>query len=407
MNIMPILILVAGIAGVIFGGQQFLKSLPLMKQVRLKGQSLQLVTQRHVLWMVLIAGGMGLVGLAVVYATGTGLFTAFFYPLLSTLASLWVYTAIHFRINHTLDSQFEPMLLTNIMLFIFPAVIFFYLSLEAIEPGFTYPLPKGLPFTNPLVTFYAIFILSGAFLAYTLAEREFIKQGKKKGYVEDIFLIAFPAGILGARLWYVWGQWDIEFATRDFWHIFAIWEGGLAIMGGALGGALVGIIYVLWKRKDIQILQGIDIGVPTILVAQAIGRWGNFFNQEVYGAIADVSQWSWLPTFIQQQMTIGGSFRIPLFFIESMINLSGYFVIRYGIGEGLKRFKKPGDLALMYLVWYGLTRGIMEPLRNPTYNMGNDGNWSLIWGWVFFGVGLLAILINHLWIHRFNQKRAK
>jgi phosphatidylglycerol:prolipoprotein diacylglycerol transferase len=404
MDIMNTLILVAGFAGVIVGGQQFLKSLPLIKRLRLKGQSLQDATQKHVLWMVLTAVGVGLLGLAVVYPVGTGFFTAFFYPVLFTLASLWVYTAIDFRLNHSLDAQFEPMLGTNIMLFIFPALIFFYLSLEAIEPGFTYPLPKGIPFANPLITFYAVFILSGALLAYTLAEREFTKLGKKKGYVEDIFIIAFPAGILGARLWYVWGQWDIEFATRDFWHVFAIWEGGLAIMGGALGGALVGILYVLWKRKDIKILQAIDIAVPTILVAQAVGRWGNFFNQEVYGVITDVSQWSWLPTFIQQQMTIGGSFRVPLFLIESFINLTGYFVIRYGIGEGLKRYQRPGDQALMYLVWYGLTRGIMEPLRNPTFNMGNDGNWSFVWGWVFFATGLLAILVNHFVLPKLVKK---
>jgi prolipoprotein diacylglyceryltransferase len=87
---------------------------------------------------------------------------------------------------------------------------------------------------------------------------------------------------------------------------------------------------------------------------------------------------------------------VPLFLIESMINLTGYFVIRFGVGQGLKKVIKPGDQALMYLVWYGLTRGIMEPLRNPIYNMGNAGDWSLVWGWVFFAVGLLAIAVNHL-----------
>jgi phosphatidylglycerol:prolipoprotein diacylglycerol transferase len=287
------------------------------------------------------------------------------------------------------------MMQTNIVLFIFPSIVFLFLGLEAIEPAFTYPLPKGIPFDQPLVAFYAIFILSGAFLAYALTEREFIKLGKKKGFIEDVFIIAFPAGILGARLWYVWGQWELEFATQPFWKIFAVWEGGLAIMGGALGGALAGILYVYFKRKDIPIIKTVDFAVPTILVAQAIGRWGNFFNQEVYGVIADVEAWMWLPTFIREQMTINGSFRVPLFLIESMINLTGYFVIRFGVGEGLKRYRKQGDLALMYLVWYGLTRGIMEPLRNPAFNMGNSGDWSFIWGWVFFAVGLLAITANH------------
>jgi phosphatidylglycerol:prolipoprotein diacylglycerol transferase len=154
-------------------------------------------------------------------------------------------------------------------------------------------------------------------------------------------------------------------------------------------------VYV--KRKDIPIIKALDFAVPTILVAQAIGRWGNFFNQEVYGdPIVNVEGWMWLPTIIREQMTISGSLRVPLFLIESMINLTGYFVIRFGVGQGLKKVIKPGDQALMYLVWYGLTRGIMEPLRNPMYNMGDGGNWSLVWGWVFFAVGLLAIAVNHL-----------
>jgi phosphatidylglycerol:prolipoprotein diacylglycerol transferase len=309
-----------------------------------------------------------------------------------------VLTASYFYSHQSLGERFMPMMQTNIVLFIFPSIVFLFLGLEAIEPAFTYPLPKGIPFDQPLVAFYAIFILSGAFLAYALTEREFIKLGKKKGFIEDVFIIAFPAGILGARLWYVWGQWELEFATQPFWKIFAVWEGGLAIMGGALGGALAGILYVYFKRKDIPIIKTVDFAVPTILVAQAIGRWGNFFNQEVYGVIADVEAWMWLPTFIREQMTINGSFRVPLFLIESMINLTGYFVIRFGIGEGLKRYRKQGDLALMYLVWYGLTRGIMEPLRNPAFNMGNSGDWSFIWGWVFFSVGLLAIAANHLFI---------
>jgi prolipoprotein diacylglyceryl transferase len=347
--------------------------------------------------------GLGLLALALVLGTDANPVLSFIFPVITVLALLWVLTTATLLRDKKVSPVYEPMMLTNFILFIFPVVFGVYLGLEAIAPALTYPLPKGIPFANPLVTFYAVFILSGAFLAYTVADYSFVKLGKKKGFVEDVFIIAFPAGILGARLWYVWGQWSLEFADQPLWKIFAIWEGGLAIMGGALGGALAGILYVFIKRKDINIIQAIDIAVPTILLAQAIGRWGNFFNQEVYGAIADVNQWMWLPTLIREQMTINGSFRVPLFFIESMINLSGFFVIRYGVGRGLQRFIRPGDQALMYLVWYGLTRGIMEPLRNPLYNMGNAGDWSLIWGWVFFATGLLAILLNHLVIQRLKK----
>ena len=394
MDILTILYVVAGVAGVYLGGQQWWRSLPGFTPKKL-GKLLPL-GQKLVLTMTITALGVGLIALALVHNSNANSFTSFFFFFLSTLAFLWVLTARYFSAHQSLGERYTPMMQTNILLFIFPAIIFFYLGLEAIEPAVTYPLPKGIPFEQPLVAFYAMFILTGAFLAYSLTEREFINIGKKKGFVEDVFIVAFPAGILGARLWYVWGQWEIEFASEPLWKIFAIWEGGLAIMGGALGGALVGILYVYFKRKDIPIIKALDFAVPTILVAQAIGRWGNFFNQEVYGAIVDVEGWMWLPTIIREQMTIGGSFRVPLFLIESMINLTGYFVIRFGVGQGLKKVIKPGDQALMYLVWYGLTRGIMEPLRNPIYNMGNAGDWSLVWGWVFFAVGLLAIAVNHL-----------
>ena len=394
MNFLMIIYLVAGLAGAYIGGQQWWQSLAVFNPKQL-GKLLPL-GQRLVLTMVMTAISVGLLALAVTQGSSSNPFTSFFFFFLSTLATLWVITASYFYSHQSLGERYLPMMQTNIMLFIFPAIIFLFLGLEAIEPAFTYPLPKGIPFDQPLVAFYAIFILGGALLAYTLTEREFIKLGKKKGFIEDIFIVAFPAGILGARLWYVWGQWELEFASQPFWKIFAVWEGGLAIMGGALGGALAGILYVYLKRKDVPIIKTLDFAVPTILVAQAIGRWGNFFNQEVYGDPANIEAWMWLPTFIREQMTINGSFRVPLFFIESMINLSGYVVIRFGIGVGLNRYRKQGDLALMYLVWYGLTRGIMEPLRNPIYNMGNTGDWSFIWGWVFFSVGLLAIVINHI-----------
>jgi prolipoprotein diacylglyceryl transferase len=394
MNFLMIIYLVAGVAGAYLGGQQWWQSLAKFRSKQ-QGKRLPL-GQRLVLTMVMTSISIGLLALAVIQGTDINPFPSFFFFFLSTMATLWVLTASYFYTHQSLDERYLPMMQTNIVLFIFPAIIFLFLGLEAIEPAFTYPLPKGIPFDQPLVAFYAIFILSGAFLAYALTEREFIKLGKKKGFIEDVFIVAFPAGILGSRLWYVWGQWELEFASQPLWKIFAVWEGGLAIMGGALGGALIGILYVYFKRKDIPIIKTLDLAVPTILVAQAIGRWGNFFNQEVYGAIGDVEAWMWLPTFIREQMTINGSFRVPLFLIESMINLSGYVVIRFGIGEGLKRYRKQGDLALMYLVWYGLTRGIMEPLRNPSFNMGNSGNWSFVWGWVFFAVGLLMIGANHL-----------
>ena len=405
MDMIWMIYLVLGLASLYVGSQSWRSLLTKMgRSKKIEATTLE-VGQKLLLMMVLTSAGLGLLALALVVGSEANYFSSFFFFFVSLFAGLWVFTAGYFYRHLSFGERYQPMMVTNMMLFSIASVVTLWLGLEAIEPALTYPLPKGLPFENPIVAFYAIFILSGAFLAYALTEREFIKRGNKKGYVEDIFIIAFPAGILGSRLWYVWGQWQLEFANQPLWKIFAIWEGGLAIMGGAVGGALAGILYVYFKRKDIHIIKTLDIAVPTILVAQAIGRWGNFFNQEVYGAIAQVQDWMFLPTFIREQMVINGSFRVPLFLIESIINLTGYFVIRFGIGEGLKKFIKPGDQALFYLVWYGLTRGVMEPLRNPIYNMGDAGNWSLVWGWVFFATGILLIVANHT-IDHLRKRRA-
>jgi prolipoprotein diacylglyceryl transferase len=398
MNITTLAFIFLGGGAFGYGLYQFLTSLKTFYALPLKKDTpYQTYGLHHFFFIALSAAGLGLFSFALVAETTDGdTMMAFANPFLFVLSGLFFWTAVRLKSKKDISDQFHPLLTSNIILLFIPTALFFYLSLESIEPILMYPLPKGIPFENPLITFYAAFILSGALLAYQLSEYEFIKRGKKKGFVEDVFLIAFPAGILGARLWYVWGQWDLEFAGEPFWKIFAVWEGGLAIMGGAVGGALIGILYVFYKRKDIDIIQAVDWVIPTILVAQAVGRWGNFFNQEVYGGVADVNNWMWLPTFIREQMTIFGQFRIPLFLIESMINLTGYFVLRFGMGVGLSKWLKKGDIALGYLVWYGLTRGIMEPLRDPTYNMGNQGQWSVIWGWLFFAIGLSAILVNHL-----------
>ena len=135
-----------------------------------------------------------------------------------------------------------------------------------------------------------------------------------------------------------------------------------------------------------------------MLLAQAIGRWGNFFNHEVYGmevAIAD--GWWWLPTFIQKEMGVGlaeGHIYVPLFLIEGMINLAGYFLIAYLVPAIWKKFRAPGVLAGVYLIFYGAARMILEPFRSASYNMGTNGQWSF-WnalGYIVIGLLLIAWL---------------
>lgn len=288
------------------------------------------------------------------------------------------------------------------------AIIFAVVLLDGLTYGgvLSFPLPKGIPLSSidPAVHFYALFILSGALLVLALSDHEFYKKYGKHGILENVFYVAFPAGIIGARIWYVVGEWH-EF-QGDFGAMINFRDGGLAIMGGAMFGIIVGVLFFLKFRKEYDVFFAADVIVPTILIAQAIGRLGNFTNQEVYGLqIANINNYWFLPAFIKENMFINGAFRQPFFFYEMLLNLAGYFVIRYGVGVGLKKYRKPLDLAFMYLVWYGAVRFIMEPLRDPSFNMGQGGKWSEYNALILFVVGILAIVGNHVIRYVLDKKK--
>lgn len=282
-------------------------------------------------------------------------------------------------------------------------------------------LPNGLSFTEgfvrpdqsgrPNIAFYAICILLGAVFVYFLCDHKLYLEYGKHGTIDATFLVAFPAGIIGARIAYVIGNWkldgfDVRVARGEWWSIIAIWEGGLTILGGAIAGIIVGVLVYMKTNKGRSIFRAVDIIVPTILIAQAIGRWGNFFNCEVHGGLVPEAYWGWLPKVIfnnaHYSSAVGngwakeGYIYAPLFFIEFLVNLFGYFVLAHLFGIKLKHITAPGDLAFGYIIWYGFTRVFMEPLRDSAFNMGQDGYWSWLWSLIFVGAGTLLIAINHI-----------
>ena len=213
------------------------------------------------------------------------------------------------------------------------------------------------------------------------------QEYKRHGLIDGLFILVFLFGIFGARVWYCT---VLEPGTP----IFDFQSGGLAIMGGVIFGAPMGILFLILFRRYINLRHAMDLILPCVLIAQAIGRWGNFCNQEVYGYMTvDPSTVWYLPQFIVKQMTIDGQMHMPLFLIESITNLAGYFVIVYGVGKGLKKHISNGDLFCLYIVWYGLTRVLLEPLRDGSFEYNN----SLITAWIMFGGGLAGILGSHLY----------
>lgn len=270
--------------------------------------------------------------------------------------------------------------------------------------------PSGIPFDNPVIRFYAIFIIVGAILALVLSNYRAYKAGYDPKFFNMVFLVAFPSGIIGARVWYVIASWADEFANGPFYRVFEIWNGGLAIQGGVIFGVIAGVLFVKFARKGTPVLQATDMAVPTILIAQAIGRWGNFFNSEVFGHAVSLDAWGFLPSFITNNMTGSmsggvviptGQVAAPLFLVEGVINVTFYFVITEGLKAIEGKHYKYGDQSFFYFIAYGVTRLILEPVRNSAFIMGSqDGDFStynsLIMAIVFIIVGVLLITLNHV-----------
>lgn len=236
------------------------------------------------------------------------------------------------------------------------------------------------------IKWYAVLILIGAFSAFYVIQKNLRKLGYPSGLIDDLFFGSLVFGIIGARVWYVL-FYDLQTYLADPISILMTWQGGMAIQGGLLLGALFAFFFL--KRKGISFMRFADAIVPNILIAQAIGRWGNFMNQEAYGKIVDEAYFNLFPAFIKNNMLIGGSYREPTFLYESILNIVGFILIVYV----LKRFSdnRRGDLMYAYLMWYGVTRFWVEGLRTDSL-MFMGLRMAQLTSIVFILVGLLGKL---------------
>lgn len=365
-------------------------------------------------------------GKAVDYGSlyGMSLFGGFLFGFSNAL--MWLAFALRFY-----KKGLEKKSLDIVRLFLYGGIVIVFFSFlllgEGVAPYLTYPLfnsivinGNGIGLSKPVgfagyqsgglhIAFYAICILLGVLISYLVSDHGLYKEYKKHGILDTLVLVAFPAGVIGARVWYVVGNWDREFAGQGWAKPFEIWNGGLTILGGAAAGVLVGVLFLRATKKFVNMRLAVDIIVPTILLAQAAGRFGNFFNVEVYGQTVDATSgfWSFLPSWILAEMSFtnaGGSLttgliNVPLFLVEAVLNVLGYFLIVYGVGKGLKRWHSTGALCGVYFLWYGIVRIIMEPMRNANFNMGTDNAWSICNSIAYILIGLLIIASFHLYDH--------
>ena len=214
------------------------------------------------------------------------------------------------------------------------------------------------------IYWYSITMLFAVLTGIYLSINESKKQGMYS-FISDLITYVIMFGIVGARLYYV--IFNFEQYKNNLFLILKIWEGGIAIYGAIIGG-LISIIYLAKKRKQ-SIIKTTDIIVPGLILAQAIGRWGNFFNSEAHGGIVSLEflQSMYLPNFIIDGMNIDGVYYHPTFLYESIWCVIGFLLLLL-IRKLTKR--KDGVMTCCYFIWYGIGRFIIEGLRTDSLYIG-------------------------------------
>lgn len=252
----------------------------------------------------------------------------------------------------------------------------------------------GLEFTiNPIafsigsynIYWYGIIIASGLLLAVLYACKTSKRYNVDSSKLINCILVGIVTGIIGARLYFCLFKWD--YYSKNPIEILYINNGGLAIYGGIIGALLGGLTVA--KAQKMKIMPVLDITMISFLIGQGIGRWGNFMNQEAYGA----------PTDLPWRMLSSGTGNVgvhPCFLYESLWCLLGFVLLHF---YGKYKQKYGGQIFYMYLVWYGFERMIVEGLRTdslylPFALFGAQIRVSQLLSLVIFVTGIILLIIN-------------
>ncbi|WP_067840251.1 prolipoprotein diacylglyceryl transferase [Amphibacillus sediminis] len=256
------------------------------------------------------------------------------------------------------------------------------------------------------IYWYAVIIVSGIVIALWLATNEAVRLGLKKDFFSDLLMWALPIAIISARIYYVIFEWQ-RYVDRPWWSIFAIWEGGIAIHGALIGAVITA--YIFCSKKEVPFWKVADIAAPSLIIGQAIGRWGNFMNQEAHGGPVSTTVYDnflrFLPDFIENQMTIDGVLYHPTFLYESLWNL----LIFAGLLWFRRRNPIRGEIFLNYVIWYSVGRFFIEDLRTDSLYLFGQLQTAQVISLILIigGIGMIVYRrkMNHPKI-RYNGKKA-
>ena len=213
------------------------------------------------------------------------------------------------------------------------------------------------------IYFYGVLFALGFTLGILYCARRSKDFGLKSDDFYDMVILLIPLSILCARIYFVLFRLD-EFAGRPLIAYFAVWEGGIAIYGGIIGGILA--IWLVTRRKKLPFLAMLDLTVFGVLIGQIIGRWGNFMNREAFGAQTEI--------FCRMGLTDPSGHTIyvhPTFLYESLWNLVLFLGLWLWVKKGKRKYD--GQMSLLYFFFYGLGRAWIEGLRTDSLYIGHTG----------------------------------
>lgn len=271
----------------------------------------------------------------------------------------------------------------------------------------------GIQIGPLFVRFYGIILMAGALAGGWLAAREVKRRGMDPEIVWDLLIWLIVGGVIGARLWHVFtpspsalvvdpvtGQMVNPYfagGTVRFLDILSIWKGGLGIPGAVIGGLVA--LYFYARKHNLDFLEWVDIAAPSVALGQAIGRFGNLFNQELYGAPTNLP-WK---LYIDPQHRLPGFESIdyyhPLFAYEALLSLANMFLLIW-VTRNYELERKKGDVFLVYLIFYPLVRFGLDFLRLDASEIG-----GINVNQTFMAVVAVLAAAALIWRHRPGQSQ--
>lgn len=253
------------------------------------------------------------------------------------------------------------------------------------------PLDRVFLEIGPLTVYwYGVIIGVGVLLGLYIATRESVRRGLSKDTFVDLILFAVPIAIICARIYYVSFEWG--YYSKHLNEIPQIWQGGIAIHGGLIGGVLTAIVYS--KVKKISFWKLADIAAPSLILGQAIGRWGNFMNQEAHGGPVTRAflEGLHLPNFIINQMYINGTYYHPTFLYESLWDFAGFILLMVLRRTSLRK----GEIFLSYLIWYSVGRFFVEGLRTDSLMLTHTLRIAQVVSLALIVIAIILIIIRRV-----------